>query len=123
MSARLTKSLRAKVLTPRGRSAGILAGTVPAFLFAVAFSPPAQAASPVLPVITNLVAVQRPGTFYVDVTYDLIDPDSPGGVYILAEASSTGGASYGISMRTLSGDVGMLIPGVGKKIVWNAWND
>lgn len=79
--------------------------------------------NPVLPVITNLVAAQRPGTFLVDVTYDLIDPDSPGGVYILAEASSTGGASYGISMRSLSGDMGMVTPGRGKKLVWNVWND
>ena len=80
-------------------------------------------AQPVLPVITNLVAVQRPGTFYVDVTYDLIDPDSPGGVYILAEASSDNGTNYGISMDSLSGDAGLVTPGPGKKLVWNAWND
>ena len=80
-------------------------------------------AQPVLPIITNPVAVQRPGTFYVDVTYDLIDPDSPGGVYILAEASGDGGGSYGISMRALSGDVGLVSPGTGKKVVWNAWVD
>ena len=87
---------------------------------------PVVSAQPVLPVITNLVSVQRPGTFFVDVTYDLIDPDSPGGVYIMAEASSNGGANYDIAMRTLTGDVGsftLVTPGTGKKIVWNAWAD
>ena len=96
------------------------------FLFVLliaALASAARAADPVLPIITNLVAVQRAGTFFVDVTYDLVDPDSPGGVFILAEASSDNGASYGISMRTLSGDFGMVTPGTGKKIVWNAWQD
>ena len=79
--------------------------------------------NPVLPQIQNLVAVQRPGTFFVDVTYDLVDPDSPGGIYILAEASADNGASYGIPFRSLNGDVGLVMPGAGKKIVWNAWND
>ena len=59
----------------------------------------------------------------MDVTYDLIDPDSLGGVYILVEASSDNGASYGIAMRSLSGDAGLVTPGTGKKLVWNAWTD
>ncbi|MEI7941308.1 MAG: formylglycine-generating enzyme family protein [Verrucomicrobiota bacterium] len=92
-------------------------------LLVAALASAARAADPVLPIITNLVAVQRPGTFFVDVTYDLVDPDSPGGVYILAEASSDNGASYGISIRTLSGDFGLVTPGTGKKLVWNAWQD
>ena len=74
------------------------------------------------PVITNLVSIQRPGTFYVDITYDLIDPDSQV-LYILAEASSNGGTNYLIPTLSLSGDVGLVSPGAGKKIVWNAWND
>jgi hypothetical protein len=77
----------------------------------------------VLPIITNLVAAQRPGTFYVDINYDLIDPDSPGGVYILVEASSTGGSSYAVPIYSLSGDKGLVLPGTGKHLVWNAWND
>jgi formylglycine-generating enzyme required for sulfatase activity len=92
-------------------------------LFFAALASVAHAASPVLPVITNLVAVQRTGTFFVDVTYDLIDSDSPGGVYIMAEASSNNGTNYGISMRSLSGDFGLVTPGTGKKLVWNAWQD
>ena len=96
------------------------------FCFALLLAAPlarVASAQPVLPVITNLVAVQRPGSMFVDVTYDLIDPDSPGGVYVMAEASSNNGTNYGISMRSLSGDFGMVTPGVGKKLVWNAGND
>ena len=80
-------------------------------------------ADPVLPVIANLVSVQRPGTFFVDVTYDLIDPDSPGGIYIIPEASADNGTNYGIAMRSVSGDFGLVIPGTGKKLVWDAWQD
>ncbi len=74
------------------------------------------------PIITNLVSVQRPGTFFVDVTYDLIDPDSKN-MYIQVEASSDGGTNYLVPMVSLSGDVGLVTPGLRKKIVWNAWND
>jgi formylglycine-generating enzyme required for sulfatase activity len=108
---------------PRRWSADILVGLAAAGLLA-AFLPDASAqTNPVLPQIQNLVAVQRPGTFFVDVSYNLVDPDSPGGIYILAEASADDGANYGISMRTLSGDVGLVTPGLGKKLVWNAWHD
>ena len=74
------------------------------------------------PIITNLVSVQRPGTFFVDVTYDLIDPDSKN-MFIQVEASSDGGTNYLVPMVSLSGDVGLVTPGLRKKIVWNAWND
>ena len=74
------------------------------------------------PVITNLVSVQQPGTFYVDITYDLIDPDSQS-VYIQVEASSTGGSPYLVPMTYITGDIGLVPPGTGKKIVWNAWNN
>ena len=80
-------------------------------------------AQPALPVITNLVAGQRLGTYLVDVTYDLIAPESPGGVYLLAEASADNGATYNIPMNSVSGDVGLVPPGPGKKLVWNAKAD
>ncbi len=54
--------------------------------------PLAFGAAPVPPQIQNLVSAQRPGTFFVDITYNLVDPDSST-VYILVEASSTGGAT------------------------------
>jgi len=93
-------------------------------LFALLLAAPLVCSSAQLvpPIITNLVSLQRPGTFLVDITYDLIDPDSAS-VYILVEASSTGGSTYVVPIVSLSGDVGLVAPGPGKKIVWNAWND
>jgi formylglycine-generating enzyme required for sulfatase activity len=81
-----------------------------------------NAADPVPPQIANLVAGQRPGTFLVDIGYDLIDPDSQT-VYVLVECSADGGKNYGVPIVALSGDVGLVQPGTGKRIVWNVWND
>lgn len=91
-------------------------------VFVVPFTPVASAQS-VLPIITNLVALQRPGTYFVDVSYNLVDPDSSGGVFIFGQASADNGKTYTIQMRSVTGDVGRILPGPGKKIVWNAWND
>ena len=74
------------------------------------------------PIITNLVSVQRAGTMFVDITYDLIDPDSPT-VYIYVEGSGNGGTNYLIPIASCTGDIGPVAPGLGKKIVWNAWID
>ncbi len=81
-----------------------------------------QGATNTPPQFQNVVAVQRPGTMLVDVTYDLIDPDSPW-VYVTAQFSTNGGASYFIPFSPLSGDFGPVAPGTGKKMTWNAWND
>jgi formylglycine-generating enzyme required for sulfatase activity len=95
-----------------------------ASLLAVALVAPASGAvtNLVPPQIKNLVAAQRAGTFYVDISYDLVDPDSQK-VYILVECTATGGNPYIVPIRDLTGDVGLVAPGVGKKIAWNAWND
>lgn len=75
------------------------------------------------PQITSLIATQRAGTFFVDISYNLIDPDNQG-AYILVECSSTGGSTYGVPIYSLTGDAGALVPpGNGKRIVWNAFND
>ena len=74
------------------------------------------------PQIQNLLAAQRPGTMFVDIAYDLVDPDSTN-LYVIAEFSADGGTNYGIPIYTLSGDIGPVRPGSGKKIVWKAWND
>jgi formylglycine-generating enzyme required for sulfatase activity len=58
----------------------------------------------------------------VDITYDLVDPDSTN-LYVLAEFSADGGTNYGLPISSLSGDIGPVRPGPGKKIAWNAWND
>lgn len=91
-------------------------------LFA-ALVPPLQAQTNLAPpTITNLVSLQRPGTMFVDITYDLIDPDSTT-VMIYAEGSANGGTNYLIPVGSCTGDIGPVAPGLGKKIVWNAWND
>ena len=77
----------------------------------------------VAPTISNLKAVQRTNSYYVDITYDLVDPDSTNGVFISAVASSDNGTNYVILMSALTGDVGLVKPGTGKSIVWNAWTD
>lgn len=74
------------------------------------------------PQVRNLVSTQRAGTFLVDVTYDLVDADSPY-VCVSVEASGNGGAAYQIPMVSLSGDFGYVTPGTGKHIVWDAWSD
>lgn len=74
------------------------------------------------PQIQNLVSVQRPGTMFVDITYDLIDSDSTT-VMIYAEGSANGGTNYLIPVGSCTGDIGPVAPGTGKRIVWNAWND
>jgi formylglycine-generating enzyme required for sulfatase activity len=91
-------------------------------LVAAVLAPLASPAAPVPPIVTNVVSAQRPGTFFVDVTYDLLDPDS-WAVFISAEFSTNGGASYLPTVFSTTGDVGSVVPGLGKRFVWNAWND
>ena len=73
---------------------------------AVAIAPRANDtdAQPVPPQIQNLLVVQRAGSLFVDITYDLIDPDSQT-VKIHFECSSNGGTSYSVPVSALSGDV------------------
>jgi len=75
------------------------------------------------PEIRNLKAQQRPGTYLVDITFDLVDPDSVNGVFLSAEASVDNGANYNLPAKTVTGDVGLVKPGAGKKIVWDALRD
>ncbi|MEI6676737.1 MAG: hypothetical protein WCO57_16320, partial [Verrucomicrobiota bacterium] len=74
------------------------------------------------PQILNLQSAQRAGTMLVEITYDLVDPDSTN-LYVLAEFSADGGTNYGLPISSLSGDIGPVRPGPGKKIAWNVWND
>ena len=72
--------------------------------------------------ITNVVAVQRPGTKLVDITYDIISDVTNAAPIALSVVR--GGTS--VSATSLSGDIGThVLPGAGKVIVWNAganWN-
>jgi formylglycine-generating enzyme required for sulfatase activity len=81
-----------------------------------------QAAN-VPPEIRNLKVQQRPGTYLVDVTFDLVDPDSLNGVFLSLEASSDNGANFNLSAKTVTGDISLVKPGVGKKMVWDAFTD
>lgn len=74
------------------------------------------------PRVANLAVSQRPGTYFVDIWYDLIDPDSDF-VNVTVQVSADGGASYNVPVMYLSGDYAIVAPGTGKHIVWNAWND
>ena len=91
---------------------------------ACAFVPTAygQSTNLVPPQIQNMISVQRAGSMLVDVTYDLIDPDSSV-VFMSGVASTNGGTTYNIMMSTVSGDAGWVTPGTGKKLVWNPWVD
>jgi formylglycine-generating enzyme required for sulfatase activity len=80
-------------------------------------------ASNVPPEIRNLKVQQRPGTYLVDVTFDLVDPDSLNGVFLSLEASSDNGVNFNLPAKTLSGDTGLIKPGSGKKMVWDAFTD
>ena len=80
-------------------------------------------ANAVDPKVSNIQASQRAGTRLVDITYDVIDPDSPT-LQIALEASDNSGASYLVPIVTVSGAVGHGVnPGHGQKITWDAAND
>jgi formylglycine-generating enzyme required for sulfatase activity len=90
-------------------------------LAAVAALPLAAANTP--PEIRNLKVQQRPGTYLVDVTFDLVDPDSYNGVFLGMEASVDNGATFNLPAKTATGDLGLVKPGTGKKVVWDAFTD
>ena len=70
--------------------------------------------------ITNVVAVQRPGTKLVDISYDILS-DVTNGVPIGLQISDDGSV---VSSESASGDIGEnVFPGSGKSILWNAGAD
>ena len=79
-------------------------------------------AQTVKPELKNVKAAQRPDSFYVDITYDLVAPDGVQAV-VIVEASADNGPKYDVPISTLTGDFGIVKTGLGKRIVWNAWND
>ena len=97
---------------------------LPALLIALgcACSSLLHAADPVPPQISNLRVNQRASTMFVDIWYDLIDPDSDQ-LWVGLELSADGGTTYSLPANALTGDVGVVAPGRGKHIEWNAWND
>ena len=71
------------------------------------------------PAVKNVLASQRAGTGYVDITYDLADADTAT-LSVTVAVSTNGGAAYFTPAAGLSGDLGNVARGGGKKIVWNA---
>lgn len=75
------------------------------------------------PVVTNVVAQQRPASFLVDVSYDLADADSDS-LFVRLLFSRDGGGSWALACRSISGDIGRDVrTGVARQIVWNAGAD
>ena len=76
------------------------------------------------PMVSNVVAQQRPGTKLVDITYNVTAVTPTVAISLLI--SNDDGASYNIPAKTLSGAVGGdVTTGTGKVITWNAgvdWN-
>jgi hypothetical protein len=75
------------------------------------------------PVVSNVRAAQRSGTGYVDITYDLADPDSSS-LTVTVAVSTDAGTTWSYPGASLTGQVGSgIAPGAGKRVVWNAGSD
>ena len=84
---------------------------------------PHYAAASAPPVVSNVRAAQRAGTAYVDITYDLADPDSSS-LTVSVAVSTNAGATWFSPGASLTGQIGSgLAPGAGKPVVWNAGSD
>ncbi len=56
----------------------------------------------------------------VDITYDVVDPDSPT-LTVYLKVSADGGTTWKGPVELVSGDVGRgIVPGAGKRLVWDA---
>lgn len=72
------------------------------------------------PVVSNVQAKQRKGSRLVDITYDVVDPDSPT-LTVYLKVSADSGKTWKGPVELVSGDVGQHIaPGTAKKLVWDA---
>ena len=75
------------------------------------------------PVVSNVFAVQRDGTFIVDIAYDLLDSDGDL-MWVTLYFSPDGGATWPIVCNSVSGDVGALIAsGTGRTVEWDSRED
>jgi len=78
------------------------------------------------PVLLNVHAQQRAGTFgagaIVNITYDVVDVDSDS-VWVSVEVSADGGTTFDVLAETFTGDVDGVVPGAGKLIEWHAGVD
>ncbi len=76
------------------------------------------------PVVSNVRAVQRPGTGLVDIEYNLMDPDGNAPLAVTFQVSADGGVKWTAPVFTFQGAVGVgVVPGDNRMIVWNAGVD
>ncbi len=77
------------------------------------------------PVVSNVTASQRAGTKFVDVSYDLADPDTAT-LTVSLQISSDGGATWTVPTASTTGAIGSgVAPGLRRTLAWNAgadWN-
>ncbi len=74
------------------------------------------------PVVSNVSAVQRAGTKFVDIRYDLASLAPT--VRVTLEVSQDGGLTYNVPVTSTTGAIGDGVTvGLGKTIVWNAGVD
>ena len=74
------------------------------------------------PAVTNVWAVQKPGTKLVEISYDVSGGTPP--IYVSLQVSSNGGTTFAVPAAALSGDLGANVSqGRNKHIVWNAGTD
>ncbi|MEO5715001.1 MAG: SUMF1/EgtB/PvdO family nonheme iron enzyme [Luteolibacter sp.] len=82
-----------------------------------------QTAFASIPEVTNVTAVQRAGTKFVDITYNVADSDGDT-LKIRVEVSDNAGTIYSVPAFSFTGAIGDAVtPGNGKTIVWNAGVD
>ena len=96
-----------------------------AFCLSIAILWSLQAVDPVVaadPVVTNVVARQMPENPLVEITYDVTDADGDI-LYVSVEISEDGGSSFGVPARSFSGDIGEVVAGAGKRVLWDAGAD
>jgi len=73
--------------------------------------------------IQGLTVNQRANTFLVNIGYDLFYSITNSDVFISIEASGNNGVTWDLPIMSVSGDIGIVSPGLGKKIVWDAYLD
>ncbi len=75
------------------------------------------------PVVSNVQATQRPGTFIVDISYDMVQPEG-WAAYVSLYFSPDGGLTWPIRCETITGDANNFVEsGTGHTAEWNAEAD
>ncbi len=74
------------------------------------------------PVVTNVFARQIPRSPLVEITYEVADADGDK-LFVSVEISADGGSSFGVPARAFSGDIGEVVAGAGKRVIWDAGAD